>query len=29
LISLGADREEGGEGTNADISLDNLWVYRV
>ena len=24
LISLGADREEGGEGTNADISLDNL-----
>ena len=29
LISLGADREEGGEGTNADISLDNLWVYKV
>lgn len=24
LISLGADREEGGEGTNADISLGNL-----
>jgi general secretion pathway protein G len=24
LISLGADREEGGEGNNADISLDNL-----
>ena len=24
LISLGADREEGSEGTNADISLDNL-----
>jgi general secretion pathway protein G len=24
LISLGADREEGGEGTNTDISLDNL-----
>ena len=24
LISLGADSEEGGEGNNADISLDNL-----
>lgn len=24
LISLGADRQEGGEGTSADISLNNL-----
>ena len=24
LISMGADQEEGGEGTNADISLENL-----